>query len=146
MSTSSRYSLYFSTCNTSIPLLRNSQNGSTCSTSFISLTILRMSLPQRRKGNPPPPNNHRRALFLAYIGLRSHQLWTSNCLPQAPQDLPILELVAVLKSHYEPENLLEASRYQFNQRSPKPDETVQEFITALQDLTSKCNFGPFLDD
>ena len=37
-------------------------------------------------------------------------------------------------------------RYAFRQRAQNPEESVSEYITALRDLASRCDFGTFHDD
>lgn len=45
------------------------------------------------------------------------------------------------KAEYAPKGLLQAKRLQFNTRNRKPNESVMDYITALQDLAAKCDFG-----
>ena len=56
--------------------------------------------------------------------------------PDNPKDNTLVELVAVMKQHYEPVTFMIAERFTFHRRCQQPGETV----------SLKCKFGAYLDD
>lgn len=66
-------------------------------------------------------------------------------LPHNPVDYSVPDLAGVLKSHYEHPGLQEANRMSFHKRVQRGDESVFEFVSALQELAEICNFGDFYD-
>lgn len=91
-------------------------------------------------------SNRRRNLFLTKIGARAFSIIYTALLPAAPETQPIPYLVQELKSHFEPDGLVEANRFTFHQRVQHSNESVFEFIAALQALAVNCNWGDFYDE
>jgi len=56
-----------------------------------------------------------------------------------------VELVDVLKKHYSPKVLIPSERLKFNRRSQAHTESIGEFISALKQMATTCNYGQFLD-
>lgn len=92
------------------------------------------------------PNNQRRALFLSYVGPRAYEVLRAASLPGKPNMKSIPTLKQVLKDRYEPEGLRSANRLHFSQRSQRENESIHEFILALQTMAEGCSFGLFLND
>lgn len=91
-------------------------------------------------------NNRRRALFLSSIGQRSFGLLYSLCLPDSPAERSIPQLVSALANQYSPPGLIPANRMVFNSRNRRPNESVVDYVSAIQQLAAKCHFGAYLND
>ena len=62
------------------------------------------------------------------------------------QSKPYKTLVDVLKKHYDPQPLIIAERYTFNQRCQHPGESVADYVAELRRLAATCKFVTSLDD
>lgn len=102
--------------------------------------------PQNEEGAFLPAPNRRRNLFLTAIGPRAFAVVQAAVLPRAPNEEAIPTLVEVLKQQYQPSGLLEANRFTFHQRAQHAQESVFEFISALQTLAVQCDWGAFYDN
>ena len=65
--------------------------------------------------------------------------------PENPKDKTCQELVEKLKSHFEPKPLVIAERFNFYRRVQALGESVEDFVVALRQLATKCQFNTFLD-
>ena len=90
--------------------------------------------------------NRRRNMFLSTIGPRAFAVLEAAWLPEDPQNLPIPNLVALLKQHFEPAGLVEANRLTFHQRMQQPTESTFEYISVLQSLAVNCDWGDFYEN
>lgn len=70
----------------------------------------------------------------------------STCLPERPNEKSIPALITILTNRYEPPGLKRVHRLVFGKRFQRNDESVPDFLSAIQDLASKCDFGAQLDD
>ena len=93
-----------------------------------------------------PDQNRRRALFLSSIGQRNYAILHNMCLPDRPHEKPIPALVEILKNQFDPPGMTPANRLQFHGRMRRPNETVRDYIGALQAIAARCEFGEFLND
>ena len=53
---------------------------------------------------------------------------------------------SVLLSHLEPKSLMIAERFKFHKCSQREVETVAEYVVALKQFSTYCEFGDFLND
>ena len=93
-----------------------------------------------------PIHNQRRALFLSAVGSKAFEVLRTACLPQKPNELSIPSLVEHLQQRFEPLGLKRANCLTFSKRIQRDNESVSEFISAIQDLASKCDYGANLDE
>ena len=91
-------------------------------------------------------NNRRRSLFLTLVGQRCYAILHSSFLPERPNQRPIPDLVRALMNRFEPPGLIPANRLRFSTRVRKANESVHEYIAAIQVLAAPCQFGLFLND
>ena len=89
-------------------------------------------------------HNQRRAIFLSHVGPRAYEVLRKTCLPARANSKSIPELIAILRAKYEPPGLVASNRYTFGYRTQRESESIQEYIAALQQLASNCDFGQFL--
>lgn len=92
------------------------------------------------------PHNRRRALFLSYVGHRAYEALRSDCLPHMPNHFSIQQLTALLKVRYEPPGMTTTSRFTFQGRNQRQDESAAEYIAQLQLLAARCDFGMYYFD
>jgi len=93
-----------------------------------------------------PPHNKKRALFLTHVGTRALELLRKRCAPYQPNQFPIEALMHTLRQHFEKPELQATYRFQLMSRVQKPGETLEDYVSELQDLGAKCNFGDHLDE
>ena len=65
--------------------------------------------------------------------------------PVLPREKSFVELLRVLKKHFDPQPLVIGERFHFYQRSQKTGESIADFVADLRRLSIKCEFGEFLD-
>lgn len=102
-----------------------------------------MPEPTNAENNYFQESNQRRNLFLTFLGPRAFAVLQAACLPHDPAGLPIPLLEPLLKQHFQPAGLVEANRYTFQQRMQQPNETVIQYISALQALAVPCEWDQF---
>ena len=86
------------------------------------------------------------AVFLSAIGAKTYALLRNLVTPSLPKDKSFVQLVDVLKKHYEPKPLVIAERFNFHRRAQQTGESVKEFAAELRRLTIHCDFGDHLDE
>ena len=91
-------------------------------------------------------HNHRRALFLSHLGGRAYEVLRRACLPLRPNQRSIQFLSTILVNRFEPPGLVATNRFSFWQRSQRDGESAAQYVSCLQDLASKCNFGIFFNE
>lgn len=86
----------------------------------------------------------KKLMFLAYLGSKGYALITDLCAPMNPikKDYDILKEMLSKHLHH-PQHILEARR-RFKERKQLAEETVGEFVMAMQDLAEDCDFGTSL--
>ena len=84
--------------------------------------------------------------MLSVCGAATYKLIRSLVAPQKPTDKTYAELVAVLKTHYNPPPAIAVQRFKFNSRMRQPNENVVTYVSELRQLATKCNFGDNLDE
>jgi len=91
------------------------------------------------------PNNEKVSTLIVVIGAKLYAVLKNNLLPEGPTDKRYFELVEVLKKHYSPKVLIPLEKLKFNRRSQSHTESIAEFILALKQMATTCNYGQFLD-
>lgn len=90
------------------------------------------------------PADKKLAYLLHYMGPEAYDLLCDKLSPEDPDNKTYEELVATMKSHYNPEPLEIAENFRFLQRRQQEGETAQEYLTALQKMAIHCKFGDYL--
>ena len=88
----------------------------------------------------------RSATFLSLIGSSTYELLRTLVHPQVPATLELKDFLATLKAHFSPQTLVIAERFKLHQRSQRDGESVVEFLAALRNFSSHCEFGVILVD
>ena len=86
------------------------------------------------------------AVFLTAIGGPAYKLLRNLVSPVTPKDKSLSELKSVVRSHLKPKSLTIAERFKFHKRSQCEVETVAEYVVALKQFSTYCEFGDFLND
>lgn len=84
------------------------------------------------------------AYLLHYIGVNAFGILCDQFDPDDPYEKSYDEIKVKLGEFYAPEPLEIAENYIFHQRKQQEDENVQQFMAALQKLSSHCKFGSYL--
>ena len=85
-------------------------------------------------------------LFLTVLGGSTYSLLHNLFAPENPKDKSYADIVAKLKSHYEPEPLIIAQRFHFHRRNQGPEESIADYVAELRRLASRCKFDAYLDE
>ena len=85
-------------------------------------------------------------LFLTVLGGSTYSLLHNLFAPENPKDKSYADIVAKLKSHYEPEPLIIAQRFHFHRRNQGPEESIAYYVAELRRLASRCKFDAYLDE
>ena len=85
------------------------------------------------------------SVLLTVIGKTTFSLLRNLLAPELPKDKDYKDLVKALEGHYEPKPLVIAERFNFYQRRQQQGESIANFVADLRRLTTKCEFGDFLD-
>lgn len=84
------------------------------------------------------------AYLLHFIGVEAFGILCDRLDPEDPYLMPYDTLLIKLKEYYAPEPLEIAEIYVFRKRLQQTDESVQEYMAALQKLSLHCKFGEYL--
>ncbi|XP_024875025.1 uncharacterized protein LOC112456596 [Temnothorax curvispinosus] len=84
------------------------------------------------------------AYLLHFIGVEAFGILCDLLYPGDPYAQSYGLLVDKLKEFYAPEPLEIAEIYIFRKRMQQPDESTQEYMAALQELSLHCKFGDYL--
>jgi len=85
------------------------------------------------------------AVFLSTIGAKTYALLGNMVTLSLPKDKSFVQLVDILKEHYEPKSLVIAECFNFHRRAQQTGKSVKEFAAELRRLTIHCDFGDHLD-
>ncbi|KAI4895153.1 hypothetical protein NFI96_009265 [Prochilodus magdalenae] len=86
------------------------------------------------------------SVFLSVIGAEAYRLLKNLTMPAKPSSLTYKELSEKLSAHYKPKPLVIAERFRFQKRNQLENETVSEYMVALKQLSTHCDFGNHLDE
>ncbi|XP_055706053.1 uncharacterized protein K02A2.6-like isoform X1 [Phlebotomus papatasi] len=84
------------------------------------------------------------ALFISFVGQNIYKVLKSALHPQTVDSQTYSQLVAVLKEKYSPAKNVITERYRFYKREQSPEESIRDYVVALQQLAESCEFGDFL--
>lgn len=73
-----------------------------------------------------------------------HYVICNKCAPDNPYEQNYDELVEKLQEFYAPTPLEIAENFRFQQRRQLEEESILQYVAALQKLSINCNFGPYL--
>lgn len=86
------------------------------------------------------------SVFLSLIGADAYKLLKSLLQPEKPSTKSYDQLTKALSDHYKPKPLVIMERFRFQKRNQQENESVSDFIVALKQLSTNCDFGTHLDD
>ena len=91
----------------------------------------------------------KRAVLLHCLGVEGQRIYTT--LPRRGETPPegtnvYNHTIQVLQEHFQPTVNVVAERYTFRQRAQQPSESIDNFLSALRDLSKTCDFGPITDE
>ena len=87
------------------------------------------------------------AMFLTVIGPKNYSIINDTvAAPEKPNDITLLELMDILKTHFDPKSLVIAGRFHFHKRVQKPTESLSEYVAELRWLAATCDFKAFTED
>ena len=93
------------------------------------------------------PEERRVAVVLNVVGTKNYSLLRDMVPPpEKPSDKSVVELLTLLKDHYEPQPVTISERYHFYSRSQSEDESVSQFVAELRRLAATCSFGDHLNE
>lgn len=95
--------------------------------------------------NDIPPGK-KADVFLSVLGATEYGLLKNLIAPSKVSDKTYKEITTALSLHFKPKPILIAERFRFYKRQQKTNETVSEYLLALKQLASTCEFGQFLND
>ncbi|XP_023243615.1 uncharacterized protein LOC111641646 [Centruroides sculpturatus] len=78
------------------------------------------------------------AIFLRFVGEDALQVFNSFNLDM--DNCQYLDVVKKFESHCKPKTNLTIERYNFLTRRQKPDESIEDLVTALKNLSLTCEF------
>ncbi|XP_071578607.1 uncharacterized protein [Temnothorax nylanderi] len=84
------------------------------------------------------------AYLLHLLGVEAFGILCDRLAPEDPYQIPYDTLLNKLKEYYAPEPLKIAEIFVFRKRLQLPEESAQEYMTALQKLSLHCKFGEYL--
>lgn len=90
------------------------------------------------------PESKKAHYLLHHMGMETFNILADKVAPQNPYNKTYREIVDILSRHFSPTPLEIAEIFRFHQRKQKSDETVNDYVTALQKLSIHCNFGDYL--
>ena len=87
----------------------------------------------------------KRSVFLSTVGPQTYKLIRSLA-NNKPLSLTFEQLCELLRGHLQPRPNVIAQRYKFYKRDRLQNETVTEYLAALNSLSEFCDFGEKLDE
>ena len=85
-------------------------------------------------------------IFLSLIGAKTYGLLRDLVAPAKPKEKTLAELTEALRTHFEPQPLIIAERFYFNQRNQLPNESIADYMATLRKMATSCKFNNFLDE
>ena len=87
----------------------------------------------------------KKAILLTEIGTDVYLALANLLAPRKARDATFDDIIRILQSHFDPKPLEIAESYKFGTRKQRQGESISDFIIALKNLSTHCNFGEFLD-
>ena len=93
------------------------------------------------------PDANRLFTLYSIMGQETYEILCDKLEPIKPADttLSYEEIVSLINNHFDPKPLEIVENYKFHLRKQKADEGIADYITAIRKISSKCNFGSFLE-
>ena len=88
------------------------------------------------------PSSRKRAVLLHCLGTEGQKIFYS--LPNTGDNYDAA--VTALKAHFTPMTNVVVERHTFRKRAQGPHETVTQYVAALRELASSCEFGDKTDE
>ncbi|KAI2660383.1 Transposon Ty3-G Gag-Pol polyprotein [Labeo rohita] len=88
------------------------------------------------------PIERKRALLLHCLGTEGQRLFYT--LPNQGDSME--DAIVALKAHFAPRRNIVAERHAFRKRVQAPGESIVQYVAALRDLASTCDFAATLDE
>ncbi|XP_063380882.1 uncharacterized protein LOC134667408 [Cydia fagiglandana] len=86
------------------------------------------------------PQEKKVPLLLTKITPQVFEILTSLCNTKKPSSLSYVELTTILKNKYVPKKSIVLERATFRSRNQLPNEKIEDYVTELRKLASKCQF------
>ena len=83
--------------------------------------------------------------FLSMFRGKMYSLLQDLLAPEKPQDKLLPVLFQELKEHYKSQPLVIAESFYFHRRGQGANKSITEYIAELQQLTTNCEFGEYLN-
>ena len=80
------------------------------------------------------------------MGPKVYALIRNLLSPAKPSEQTFERLRQTMTNHYKPQRVTIAERFRFNKRNQGDNESVADYIVALKQLASSCEFGAFLNE
>ena len=71
-------------------------------------------------------------VFLSIMGSKTYSVLRNLVAPTLPQEKTLAQLVAMLKSHFEPKPVIITERFHFHRRSQAMGESITEYLAELR--------------
>ena len=84
--------------------------------------------------------------LLTVIGSMHYTLLSGLVSIELPKDKSYDELVSLLTKHYNPKPIVIAEHFHFYRRDQKAGKSIADYLTTVQHLASRCQFGAFLTE
>jgi hypothetical protein len=86
------------------------------------------------------------ACLLSLLGPVTYNVLRNLSHPTKPSTKTLAQINGILNEHYTEKKFVIAERFRFYGTIQKPDESVNDFIARLKDLSRFCEFGESLTD
>lgn len=86
------------------------------------------------------------SVFLSVIGADTYRLLKNLVSPDKPSTRTYEQLCDALGDHYKPKPLVIVERFRFQKRNQHDGESNADYIVALKQLSTHCDFGAHLND
>ncbi|XP_037528475.1 uncharacterized protein LOC119405707 [Rhipicephalus sanguineus] len=83
----------------------------------------------------------KRALLLTLCGADTFETACALVTPKTPGEVGYADIVGLLQKHFDPRPSELYSRYVFQRRDQRPEESISNYVAALRSLSADCNFG-----
>lgn len=87
----------------------------------------------------------KKAVLLVSLGSEAYSVLGNLCAPELPHTKTYVDLIALLKRQYVVKPSYHRSLMDFQKRTKKQQESVQDLFAELKALANHCNFGAQLD-
>lgn len=89
------------------------------------------------------PDTDRVPYLLHYMGAVTFNVLTDRVTPQDPYAKTYAEITEIMQEYYEPKPLEVAENFKLWQHKQQENESILEFVAALQKLSLNCQMGDY---